>query len=511
VTRRGWVVVIAVLWVVSLGWLVKRVFFRTTAERLAEAALSVSPGVAFYRLDLAGHQIGFASTSVDTASTTLSVADLLLLDVPMPSGRLRIQARSKAIVSRALRLQQLDEDEIGPDAAFTARGTVTGDSTFSVTLLSGPDTQAMRVRLPHPLVIPTLLPLRLAFGGAGALKPGRTLSVPVFDPLELAERDVAITVGPESTLFVPDSASFDSTTMSWIPAHLDTVRAFRIDQVSRGLTTRAWIDAEGRLVRETGPTGLVLERSAYEIAYVNFHRRDTTRLPHPRPDNIVRATVLAAGARLPSAGPAELRVRLSGVNLSQLRLEGGRQQQLGDTLIVRREARGGPAMTAAYTLPARDPTLAPALAPALLIQSDALSLRAMARAVVGPEHDPVRAAEILTDWVFRGVHRQASTGVPNALGALNRRRGDCNEMTVLYVALARAVGLPARPAAGLLQVGGRFYYHAWPEVFLGDWVAVDPMLDQFPADAGHVRFVVNGLARHAELLRFLGRLGVDVL
>ena len=65
--------------------------------------------------------------------------------------------------------------------------------------------------------------------------------------------------------------------------------------------------------------------------------------------------------------------------------------------------------------------------------------------------------------------------------------------------------------AGLLRVCGRFYYHAWPEVYLGAWVAVDPTLDEFPADAGHLRFVVNGLARQTELLRFLGRLKVDVL
>ena len=40
---------------------------------------------------------------------------------------------------------------------------------------------------------------------------------------------------------------------------------------------------------------------------------------------------------------------------------------------------------------------------------------------------------------------------------------------------------------------------------------MDPTLDQFPADAGHVRFVVNGLARQVELLPFIGRLKLEVL
>jgi transglutaminase-like putative cysteine protease len=94
---------------------------------------------------------------------------------------------------------------------------------------------------------------------------------------------------------------------------------------------------------------------------------------------------------------------------------------------------------------------------------------------------------------------------------LVERRGDCNEHTVLYVALARAVGLPARAAAGLVYLDRRFYYHAWPEVWLGDWVAVDPTLDQFPADATHLRFVGGGLARQVELVRLIGKLKLEVL
>jgi hypothetical protein len=42
-------------------------------------------------------------------------------------------------------------------------------------------------------------------------------------------------------------------------------------------------------------------------------------------------------------------------------------------------------------------------------------------------------------------------------------------------------------------------------------VAVDPLLGQFPADAGHLRFVVDGLARQVQLVRFIGRMNVEGL
>ena len=72
-------------------------------------------------------------------------------------------------------------------------------------------------------------------------------------------------------------------------------------------------------------------------------------------------------------------------------------------------------------------------------------------------------------------------------------------------------GIPARAAAGLAYVDGKFYYHAWPEIYLGNWVAVDPTFGQFPADAAHLRFVHGGLDRQVDLLRLIGALQIDLI
>jgi len=206
-------------------------------------------------------------------------------------------------------------------------------------------------------------------------------------------------------------------------------------------------------------------------------------------------------------------VRLSGVTLAGFRFEGegggSRQRLTGDTLEVR--ADSGARLTARYTLPSRDTTFRVALAAEPLIQSDDPRVRAQAREIVGAERDPARAARLIAGWVSSQVARQAGVGIPGAVQVLGQRRGDCNEHVVLYVALARAAGIPARTAAGLLYAGGRFYYHAWAEVYLGDWVAVDPTFDQFPADAAHLRVTTGGLARQMELLPLTGSLKLEVL
>jgi transglutaminase-like putative cysteine protease len=138
-------------------------------------------------------------------------------------------------------------------------------------------------------------------------------------------------------------------------------------------------------------------------------------------------------------------------------------------------------------------------------------LQAQARQAIENTRRPEVAARRLTRWVHENLRKEVTTGVPSALDVYARRAGDCNEHTVLFVALARAVGLPARTAAGLVYLDGTFYYHAWPEVWLGEWVAVDPTFGQFPADAAHLRLTVGGLARQLELVRFVGQLDVDVV
>src|SRR6266576_2785213 len=204
-TRRTWAVAILGAWAASLGWLVKREFFRPTGTRLAEAALSVPPGAVYYRLDVGGQQVGFASSTIDTQATSIGVTDMLVLRTPALGVLHRSVVLSRAVLSRTLRLE----------------------GVLARTLFAGSDSETTRVPLARPIVLPSLLPLRLAFGGE--LKRGKTYASVVYDPVRLAEQPVTVEVAAESTFVVADSALYDSTAMAWVPARFDTVRAFRVE------------------------------------------------------------------------------------------------------------------------------------------------------------------------------------------------------------------------------------------------------------------------------------------
>jgi transglutaminase superfamily protein len=502
VTRRGWVFAILAVWALSLGWLVKREVFRPTGVRLAEAALAVPPGAMYYRLDVGSLQVGYSSTTIDTLPDMLRVETTYVLDVPALGTMHRTTSRSTAMVSRALRLQTVDATFDGDIGQFQTHGRVVGDSVLLISIVSGRDSQLSRIPLPGPFTLPALLPLRLAFGGE--IKSGRSYSARLYDPVLVAGRNVTARVAAESTLVVSDSADLDSTTMTWVPEHFDTVRAFRIDHDANGggVPTRSWIDAQGRLVLASNDPGYSAERAAFEIVYENFKHRDTVRLARgsaaPQPGDIVPVTALAAGVTQAPSPRTRMLLRLNG----------------RDTVAIV-QTSDSQAGAARYRLPARDTALARWLAPEPFIESHDFRILAQARQIVERERDPARVAALLTHWVHHTIRRApkpAGNGdAPSAERALESRRGDCNDAATLFVALARGAGLPARTVAGLIYLDGRFYYHAWAEVFLKDWVEVDPTFDQFPVDASRLRVATGGLARQAELVPLIGRLKLEVL
>jgi transglutaminase-like putative cysteine protease len=288
------------------------------------------------------------------------------------------------------------------------------------------------------------------------------------------------------------------------------VVAWRIEERLGGVRITSWIDGEGRLVKSESPLGFTVERTSYELSQWEWQRSRADRGTRSGYGLIIESTAIASRADLRATQSAEeLSFLLRGVELEGFDLDGGRQVLRGDTLVVRRETAY---RDAGYELPYRgggEP--AGELASTPLIQASDPAMVRRAEQIAGGSRDPAEVARRLNGWVYRELRKEITPSVPSAIQVLEARRGDCNEHTVLFVALARALGLPARTAVGVVHLRGSFYYHAWPEVWLGGWVAVDPTLGQFPADAAHLRFLVGGLARQIELIRLVGRLDIEVL
>ena len=507
--RRILGVAVLLVWVGVLGLHVRREYFKGEEVLLTEGARALAPSSMFYTIRMNDRAIGLSTSRLDTVPTGFVFEDMTRLDVPALGQMNRAMARSRVSLGPSLTVQDFEFELDSEVGRFTVFGETEGDSVLVVRVGAGGDASTSRIALTEPLVIPSALPFRLA--ASGRLEAGREFRAELFDPSVLATREIVIRVLERDTLIVPDSAALDANSV-WQAAGWDTVPVWRIEEVIGDIATTSWIDEDGRMIRSESPLGFTIERTEYELASQAWRVEAPDTLAGQGYGSLIESTAIASDAPIADGQFLEhLRVRLIGVELEGFDLAGGRQQLRGDTLTITTERPQ--ALAATWQLPyTGGGEAAQELASTPLIQSTDARIVAQAREIAGGERDPARVSRLLNAWVYANLTKDITLSVPSAVQVLQARQGDCNEHTVLYVALARALGLPARTAVGLVSVNGRFYYHAWPEVWLNDgWVAVDPTLGQYPADATHLRFILGDLVRQVELIRLIGRLELDIV
>jgi hypothetical protein len=514
VSRRALLgVAILVLWVGMLGLQLRREYFQPELTRLARATLTLDPGTHFYSVRMGGQAVGTASSRLDTVPEGFLLEDMLDLELQamgQPGGAV---ARTRVSLSPTLTLLDFHFSLTSEVGRFAAEGVVEGDSLLRVEVDGGGGSlQEVTFRVGEAPLFAAALPIRLAKGGL--LREGRTHRFSVFDPSTVSTRVVEVEVLARDTLHLPDSAFLDPGSGRWLPAESRPVAVWQVQERYGGIAVESWIDEDGRVIRSSSPMGFSLERTAFELAR---QARDDGRALRAGGDlsgDVILATAIQSNVELGRVEDhGELRFLLSGVELEGFDLDGGRQELRGDTLVVRRESLD--ALRPGYQLPYPRMDLRGALEPEPLIQSGDPRIQSEARRIVGFRRsvrtDPLEVALRLNEAVYRMLRKEITFSFPSATQVLETRRGDCNEHTVLYVALARSLGLPARTAVGLVYLDGAFFYHAWPEVWLGEWVAMDPTFGQAPADAAHLRFVTGSLAQQVEVARLIGNLRVQVL
>lgn len=191
----------------------------------------------------------------------------------------------------------------------------------------------------------------------------------------------------------------------------------------------------------------------------------------------------------------------------------------GDVYALSLKVRGPTAAVTPPTLPmqALPGDVARFLSATADSQSTAPTIVARAKQIVGAERDSKRAGRAIVQWVYKNLQKKSGArGSASAVEALEAGVGDCTEHTALTVALARAAGIPARNTTGIVLVPGKKAqggYHAWPELWLGEWVAMDPALGFLDVGPSYVWLGydepgdTNG---GGSLMRLIGRTSLEI-
>jgi hypothetical protein len=355
----------------------------------------------------------------------------------------------------------------------TVLGEVAGDE-MTLKIRSGSSSERVERRvLTDPIVLPLNLYYTLAARG---LTPGDTYRFRLFDPMTVSEGDATIVVREREVV-------------RWGGREEES---YRLQTTFAGLTTTAWVNERGEVLQEETPLGwtLLKEAPGSSLQVANG------AVP---PDFLTLSAVPALGFAGDSSALSEATLELTLFPDKFEAMDGGRQKREGTRVVITRESSP---YTGQETLPEEE--RARMLAADSFVQTWEPAIQEQAAKIASSGTD-VEKAEAINRWVYENLTKSPTLSLPSATEILEQKVGDCNEHTVLFTALARAASIPTRIATGLTYSSGQFYYHAWPEVFVGRWLAVDPTLGQFPADPLHLRLLVGGIESQYEVLTLLGR------
>lgn len=297
------------------------------------------------------------------------------------------------------------------------------------------------------------------------------------------------TYGLEAALDEASKVVTDSSSQQMLPFISAVIHAFHSQRAyfaveKDGLTGRLSVsfDREGRysvgdLANATGD---------FDLANAMITPKGLTVIQSPR----VEAMTMRVTAKQPGVAP---RVRDDLAKFNFQRVESSDDS----AVVVTSSARHIPEKLTVH-LPLTGAEFAPFLNPTSRINSKDPQIVALAKQIAGDDKDGRSVARKIGEWTYKNLKWKKVES--DTVDTLASREADCLEHSELYVALARALGLPARVVTGAALSGGSFGAHAWVEIYLGKWVELDPtwgLMDH--VDATHLRFDGDAFTSYAML------------
>lgn len=455
----------------------------------AEITLQSLEGEHWYGLYMNGKKVGYSLSQlrIEDSGDVTAIEDASF-KMNMVGLRQDMRIFSKRVYAASGELKHIESAVTDIAGTNTFKAKVEGDILILESKVGG---QRSRRELPKPSesLLDVVKLLRLITDGA---EIGASVSFSLFEPMYQTE------IEGRSEIIDVEERVLEGVVM----------RVYKVKTVldMMGLESISFVTEEGVTLEDRIAGGIITmrlepEQVAKDVSYEN----DVIVSNAARVDKPIQNPRGRSSLRLIIEGPLE----------SQHFFDDGRQDFLiSDDKIVFEGRKLDAADLSSTTLPVEGAELERWLAPSLFVQSDNERLMSKAADIVGEEKDIFKASSLLAHWVYENVRTTFSARLTNSLEVLDNMEGDCTEHSMLYIGLARAAGIPAREAAGLIYVDRPqpgFYFHQWATVWVGQWIDVDPTFDQPIADATHIKLAEGDLFEQAKLLPIIGRISVEVI
>ncbi len=420
-----------------------------------------------------GHKIGFSHSLFSRGEDGYLMIETVLMRINTLGITQEMNLKTAAMLNPDFTLSSVDFALDSGLFSFSAKGRVSGGviSFESPSFGAGP----VEFEFDNP---PYLMGSITDAVNAAGFKPGDTFFFDIFDPSTMSQGTVEVSVISREEILNMGVAK----------------PATRVSLMFRGASQLAWIGEDGDILREKGILGITLEKTSQEdaLSEIEASSQDMTKIAS-----------VASNRQIEHPEQLDiLRVEISGISLDHLHIHGGRQTLEGNTLFIQKES----VSDIRVSEPAE---MSEFLEPTPFIQSDHEKIRNLAKEVVSPDDTRLKKAKKLFQWVHEHIEKRPVLSLPDAVSTLENRMGDCNEHAMLLAALARAASIPARVETGLVYQKGRFYYHAWNLLHVGDWITADAALGQFPADVTHIRLATG--EQQLDLIGTIGKIRLKIV
>jgi len=483
-------VAVVTLWVFMIGMLVKSLHISRQSQSIASAQLTAGIDSAereWKEIYLNGKKVGYSVNLITPFEAGYFLQEEIFLRLKLMGLASGVYTATQCRLDAQFLLESFDYSMKSGVVTFHVSGQVK-DKKLTINTGKGKEKRTQVI----PLANSPMMGASVGqFLKVKKIKVGDAFTIPLFDPATMAQKEAVIrVVGRESVKI--DKISYG---------------AFRLEAEMWGQLLTFWLDESGTTLKEEGLMGLTIVKSSparaprdleYTGEDIDFYESASVKVDRTLPD--------------PSR-VKYLKLRVDGIDDADLDpevLNAGRQRFHEGVIEISRET---PPFQGLQMRPyeGSEEEIKIFLDAELNIESDDAAIMKKAKEIAGDEENALVAARRLSIWVYQNLEKMPVLTIPSAIEVLRTRVGDCNEHATLLTALLRASGIPAKLSIGLTYSRGQFFYHAWTEAYIGEWISMDATLNQLPVDATHIKLVEGNLDKQVSIAGLIGKLELKVL
>ena len=259
--RRAIQFLIILFWLAMAGWLFRYEAFPGWFTRALPGYRGILPGGpvlldSWMKISFQGKPIGYSQTQIDTdekdPAEQYKVSNKTILSLNIMGEPQNIVIAAEASLNALYDLQRFYFLMASRRYSVQVDGRRTGRETFAARISSAAGIQHVNVKIPDDAILYSpMIELSLS-----RLKPGQELRVKTLDPATLTTADVLVrAVGRETLTF-----------------HGREQEATVLEMDLQGMKIRAWMDSDGRMLKQDTPFGWTMEScTAQEAMSLTFN------------------------------------------------------------------------------------------------------------------------------------------------------------------------------------------------------------------------------------------------